>query len=98
MAVLVPSPQVRAEAAAWLARLHAEDRNSGDEAAFRAWLGASPDHVAAFEAVDRTWSDVGGLTDLRADLRSDLRRIPAPMHQPGLASRRPHSREARRSG
>src|SRR6185369_6031458 len=60
----------------------------GDEAAFRAWLGASPDHVAAFEAVDRMWSDVGGLTDLKADLHSDLRRIPAPMRQPGLASRR----------
>jgi len=86
MAMLAPSPQDRAEAAAWLARLHAEDRNSGDEAAFRAWLGASPDHVAAFEAVDRMWSDVGGLTDLRA--HSDLRRIPAPMRQPGLASRR----------
>ena len=88
MAMLAPSPQVRAEAAAWLARLHAEDRNSGDEAAFRAWLGASPDHVAAFEAVDRMWSDVGGLTDLKADLHSDLRRIPAPRRQPGLASRR----------
>ena len=84
MAGSVPSPQVRAEAAAWLARLHAEDRNSGDEAAFRAWLGASPDHVAAFEAVDRTWSDVGGLTELR----SDLRRMPVPVRQPSLASRR----------
>jgi transmembrane sensor len=63
----VPSPQTRAEAAAWLARLHAEDRDSADEAAFRAWLAASPEHASAFEAVDRTWSDVGGLTDLRTD-------------------------------
>ena len=61
----VPSPELRAEAAAWLARLHAEDRDAADEAAFRAWLSASPDHAAAFEAVDRIWSDVGGLTDLR---------------------------------
>jgi transmembrane sensor len=86
MAELVPSQDGRAEAAAWLARLHAEDRNSGDEAAFRAWLGADPEHVAAFEAVDRMWSDVGGLTDLRT--RPDLRRIPAPLRQPALASRR----------
>lgn len=88
MTELVPSPQIRAEAAAWLARLHAEDRDHGDEAAFRAWLCASPEHVAAFEAVDRMWSDVGGLTDLRADPNSDLRRIPVPARQSGLASRR----------
>lgn len=65
----VPSPETRAEAAAWLARLHAEDRDTADEAAFRAWLAASPEHASAFEAVDRTWSDVGGLTDLRTDFR-----------------------------
>lgn len=64
-----PSPEIRAEAAAWLARLHAEDRDGADEAAFRAWLAASPEHASAFEAVDRTWSDVGGLTDLRTDFR-----------------------------
>lgn len=86
MAELAPSPQIRAEAAAWLARLHAEDRDSSDEVAFHAWLGASPEHVAAFEAVDRMWSDVGGLTDLRT--RPDLRRIPVPAGRPGLASRR----------
>jgi len=62
------SPQTRAEAAAWLAKLHAEDRDAADEAAFRAWLDASPAHAQAFEAVDRMWSDVGGLTDLRGDL------------------------------
>ena len=28
----LPSPEARAEAAAWLARLHAEDRNAADEA------------------------------------------------------------------
>jgi transmembrane sensor len=61
----VPAPEIRAEAAAWLARLHAEDRDATDEAAFRAWLSSSPAHGAAFEAVDRVWSDVGGLTDLR---------------------------------
>jgi transmembrane sensor len=69
MPEVAPSPEVRAEAAAWLARLHADDRDTGDEAAFRAWLAASPTHAAAFEAVDRMWSDVGGLTDLRSDLR-----------------------------
>ncbi|HEX4026593.1 MAG TPA: FecR domain-containing protein [Rhizomicrobium sp.] len=65
MSGALPAPEIRAEAAAWLARLHAEDRDAADEAAFRAWLNASPAHAAAFEAVDRMWSDVGGLTDLR---------------------------------
>ena len=69
----VPAPEIRAEAAAWVARLHAEDRDAADEAAFRAWLSASPAHAAAFEAVDRVWSDVGGLKDLRTG-RVALRR------------------------
>lgn len=67
------SPEIRAEAAAWLARLHAEDRDAADEAGFRAWLGADPAHAAAFEAVDRVWSDVMGLSDLRTG-KVDLRR------------------------
>ena len=82
MPEVAPSPEIRAEAAAWLARLHADDRNAGDEAAFRAWLTASPVHAAAFEAVDRMWSDVGGLTDLRPDLRGRraFSEEPAPRH------------------
>lgn len=82
----VPSPQARAEAAAWLARLHAENRDAADEAAFRLWLRASPAHALAFEAVDRIWSDVGGLTDLKTDLRTDLRGV--RLREPGPTSRR----------
>jgi transmembrane sensor len=85
-----PSPQARAEAAAWLARLHAENRDAADEAAFRLWLRASPAHASAFEAVDRMWSDVGGLTELRADPRTnprtDLRGM--RLQEPGSTSRR----------
>jgi transmembrane sensor len=69
MANLTPSPEIRAEAAAWLARLHAEDRDRADEAAFHAWLAADPAHAAAFEAVDRMWSDAGGLGDFRTAFR-----------------------------
>jgi transmembrane sensor len=76
-----PSPQARAEAAAWLARLHADDRTRADESAFRAWLAANPDHAAAFEAVDRTWSDVGGLRDFR---NWDFGRDPAGFARRGL--------------
>lgn len=86
MSGLVPSPEIKAEAAAWLARLHADDRDAGDEAAFRAWLAASPAHAEAFEAVDRMWSDVGGLTDLRPDLLG--RRALPEKHTVSRASRR----------
>jgi len=88
MAERVPSPAVRAEAAAWLARLRAEDRDAADEAAFRAWLNASPEHAAAFEAVDRMWSDVGGLANLPRDRHSDLRGGLHRERPPALASRR----------
>jgi len=85
MAGRAPSPSVRAEAAAWLARLHAENRDAADEAGFRAWLAADPDHAVAFEAVDRTWSDVGGLGALPTDLRNSFGR--APERRPVLARR-----------
>ena len=86
----VPSPEIRAEAAAWLARLHAEDSDAADEAGFRAWLNTSPSHAAAFEAVDRVWSDVGGLTNLLgdADLRTDFHVGGLPVRERGRTSRR----------
>ena len=86
MADGAPSPEIRAEAAAWLARLHAEDRDATDEAAFRAWLCASPVHAAAFEAVDRMWSDVGGVKDFRAGFRPTrpTRLLSAPGWPPAL--------------
>ena len=56
------SARARAEAAAWIARLHADNRDRNDEAAFRAWLEASPKHGAAFEAADTIWSAAGGLS------------------------------------
>lgn len=53
------SPEIRAEAAAWLARLHADDKRPGDERAFRAWLARDSQHAAAFESVTDVW-DVAG--------------------------------------
>jgi len=65
---------VRAEAAAWLARLHADDRSLADEEAFRAWLAADPAHAAAFEAMDHTWSLAGGLSRNRRERHGISRR------------------------
>jgi transmembrane sensor len=57
-----PIPRtIKAEAAAWLARLHAETRDAADEAGFRAWLTESPRHARAWEEVTAAWHLVGGL-------------------------------------
>jgi transmembrane sensor len=50
---------MRAEAAAWLARLRADDKNPADERAFRVWLAADAKHAAAFEAVTEVWELAG---------------------------------------
>jgi transmembrane sensor len=53
------SAEIRAEAAAWLARLRADDKNASDEAAFRLWLAKDPRHAAAFEIVTELWEVAG---------------------------------------
>ncbi len=51
----------RAEAAAWLARLRADDCTPEDEAAFRNWLSADPTNASAFDAANSVWDCAGGL-------------------------------------
>jgi transmembrane sensor len=53
------SPEIRAEAAAWLARLRADDKSASDEAAFRVWLAKDVRHAIAFEAVTEIWEATG---------------------------------------
>jgi transmembrane sensor len=53
------SPRVQAEAAAWLARLHADDRSLADEKGFQSWIGESSAHMAAFDVVTATWEAAG---------------------------------------
>ena len=45
----------RAEAAAWLVRLHGPHRSPELEAAFRDWLAADPENGRQFERVTETW-------------------------------------------
>lgn len=62
-----PDPEtgrVRGEAAAWLARLRADDADDADRAAFQAWAEADPAHRAAFDRATRLFETVGGLGDL----------------------------------
>jgi transmembrane sensor len=74
----LPLPDsVRVEAAAWLARLHSDDRSERTEAAFRRWLAASPAHRAAFERMTGVWEST-----------SNLRREPAPPRARGIGQAR----------
>ncbi len=51
----VPSAAACAEAAAWIARLHGENRTANVEAGFRRWLAASAENRAAFEVTNDIW-------------------------------------------
>ena len=53
--------ETKAEAAAWLVRLHADDRSEADEQAFRLWVSAKPENTHAFEAVTILWDTADGL-------------------------------------
>jgi transmembrane sensor len=57
------SPEIRAEAAAWLARLRADDKSAADEAAFRTWLARDTRHAKAFETVTEVWEAAGAAWD-----------------------------------
>ena len=52
----VPSAAACAEAAAWIARLHGEERTASVEAGFKRWLAASGEHRAAFEMANDIWA------------------------------------------
>lgn len=53
-----------AEAAAWLARLRAENRTREDEVRFRQWLAADPVNAERFEYVSTLWEDMDALRDV----------------------------------
>jgi transmembrane sensor len=54
-----PSARVRAEAAAWVARMHADEHSPEREAGLRVWLGESDDHRRAFDRLTRAWEQAG---------------------------------------
>jgi len=53
-------PSVRAEAAAWVARLQGPARDAAAEHAFRRWIEADPAHAAAFDRATQVWEGIGG--------------------------------------
>lgn len=73
------SPEMRTQAAAWLARLHGPNRTPQAESGFRRWLQADPRHGAAFELVTEVWDKAGGVRRPlpRTIGRTSLRWLPA---------------------
>lgn len=53
---------VRDQAVAWHVRLSSDDADGDDWLAFEAWLADSPEHLAAYEAVEQVWSDLDQVT------------------------------------
>jgi transmembrane sensor len=49
------SAVARAEAAAWIARLHGPNRTAEVEAGLRRWMAEDPERAAAFELLTDTW-------------------------------------------
>jgi len=52
------TPEIAAEAAVWVARLHGPSRTRQMEQEFRAWQASSPAHREAFERCTDVWQDV----------------------------------------
>jgi transmembrane sensor len=57
----VPSNEVRAEAADWIARLRDEQRGSDLEARLRGWLDESEEHRRAFARMTQVWEHAGNI-------------------------------------
>lgn len=68
------------QAADWLARLHADDRSSKDEAEFSRWVAADPRNAETFERASAVWDSIGGL--------SQPETAPAAPTQPAVLTRR----------
>lgn len=78
-----PNPDARraarAEAAAWVIRLHGPERSPELEAGLRKWLAADPEHARQFERVTDVWDagsrvPIGGLPRVRGSWRSQAAR------------------------
>ena len=59
---LAVTPEIAAEAAVWVTRLHGPDRNRQMQLECQAWQGRSAAHREAFERCTDTWQDVPRVT------------------------------------
>lgn len=69
------SRRVRAEAAAWIARLHGPQRTRETEDGLRRWLAEDPKHAIEFEQATDVWDDTVRPPICHAGWRSSPRRF-----------------------
>jgi transmembrane sensor len=68
-----------AEAAVWIACLHADDCDDRDRKAFMTWLNECDAHRRAFTRVSEAWEIAGGLSiDLDTAAAGALPSLPGP--------------------
>lgn len=84
----VPSAAACAEAAAWIARLHGEERSAKVETGFQRWLAADAEHRAAFEMANDVWTGVERLpkNTAPATIARRMRLVAAPRMLAGCAA------------
>ena len=75
----------RAEAAAWIVRLHGPDRSPELEAALRAWLNTDPENARQFERVTEVW-DAGSTIGVAGVPRMAHSKQPSRFRKVALAA------------
>lgn len=73
--------QAEEEASRWLVRLESPDVSFDDHRGFRAWLDASPDNRAAYDALSRTWDRLDALKGVPREPK------PAAITRPAIGRR-----------
>lgn len=66
---------VRAQAAAWISRLHGTDRNANLEEGLRVWLAEDAQHKEVFERMTQSWEDATAIV-----VRQPFPRVRTPLH------------------
>ncbi len=56
------------QAAAWIARLRADDVSAADREEFACWLSEDPGNAAAFDRMLEMWKDLGVLRALAPEI------------------------------
>jgi transmembrane sensor len=82
----VPSTEVRAEAAAWIARLRDERRGRDLEAEFQKWLYDSDENRRAFNRMTQVWEQAGKIRMRAADDALAIRKVRRSRFSPWAAT------------
>lgn len=78
--------RIQKKAAAWTARLRADNFTQADQQEFYRWLNADPDHAAAFRQIGSLWDEIGLLdvASMTRDLRTGQRYVERRVSRRGL--------------